>query len=150
MVRSVLAVSEKFWRPRAKMSRRLKTALVLFLLCFPGRVFFSEQQAGPKPPGPSPPHLPSPDIATSRILLNPLFIAHLIIWIILIALFAIALVDVMLKCVFYTCAFGVHCFTSCQPRLKRGIPIMDKIRYNNNISYPVSIAIYWMIIIRFQ
>ena len=102
------------------MRRRLKTALVLFLLCSPGRVFFSEQQVVPEPPDKTLPHPSSPDtmsaITISRIFLNPLFIAHLLIWIILIAMFVIALVAVMLKFVFYTCAVGVHCFSSYQHR----------------------------------
>ena len=54
-------VSQKFWRSQAKMKRRQKTALVLFLLCMPGRVFFSEQQVVSvsiwPPDNSPPPHL---------------------------------------------------------------------------------------------
>ena len=104
------------------MRRRQKIALVLFLLCLPGRLFFSEQQAKAAVPE-SPRHVdssspPNPDITASQILLNPLFIAHLLLWIILLSLFVIAVMDVMLKCVFYTCAIGVHMFSSPEHKKK--------------------------------
>lgn len=137
--------------------RRVKTALLLFLVCLPGKVFFSEQQTASNAYSSCMCDFPSSHISatmqvdkTSQLFFSPVFVIHLLLMMVLFLLFILSLLDLMFKAVFYGCTIGLYCCTewglqqrggsTSKLRMMTGAQNKHKKRLGNDVVFVIHIT----------